>query len=103
MFGEEDFNLGDSTSTLCSITKGDVPIKIWWTFQGENENFASNITTNDGIVISRNSQKMSLLGIESIKAFHKGNYSCHAQNKGGFTNHSAYLAINGSICEMFYS
>lgn len=55
-----------------------------------------NLTTNDGVVLTRNSQKTSMLAIEAVKARHRGNYKCHASNRAGTVQHSAYLAINGS-------
>jgi hypothetical protein len=94
-FGEDEVNLDDAVAATCIITKGDTPIKIWWTFKGDFDEFSYNLTTNDGVVITRNSQKMSLLGIESVKARHRGNYTCFAQNKAGFTQHSSLLAMNG--------
>ncbi|KAG5667731.1 hypothetical protein PVAND_015702 [Polypedilum vanderplanki] len=94
-FGEEEFNLDDSVSTVCSITKGDLPLKIWWTFKPDNENeFPYNLTTGDGIVITRNSAKMSVLGIESVKSRHRGTFSCYASNKANSTVSSAFLSIN---------
>lgn len=95
-FGEDELNLDDSVTVTCSITKGDLPMKIWWQFTEVSENpFAVNLTTNDGVVITRTSQKLSFLNIDAVKARHRGNYACFAQNKGGFNQHSAYLAING--------
>jgi len=38
---------------------------------------------------------MSVLGIDAVKARHRGNYTCFAQNKAGVANHTVYLAING--------
>lgn len=96
-FGEEELNLDESVSTMCSITKGDVPIKIWWTYTGDVEGLTYNLTTNDGIVITRNSQKISMLAIDAVKARHRGNYTCFASNKGGVAQQFAYLAINGSV------
>jgi hypothetical protein len=95
-FGEEEFNFDESASTICSISKGDAPIKIWWTFNGDGDNFSYNISSNDGLIITRNSQKISMLAIDAVKARHRGNYTCYAQNKGGVAQQSAYLAINGS-------
>ena len=40
---------------------------------------------------------MSVLGIEAVKARHRGNYTCYARNKGGISQHSAFLSVNGSI------
>jgi hypothetical protein len=79
----------------CSITKGDLPLNIWWQFSGESDDFSYNISSNDGLMISRNSQKFSILAIEAVKARHRGNYTCFASNKGGIAQSSAYLAING--------
>jgi hypothetical protein len=62
---------------------------------GEDEKFPYNLTTNDGIMITRNGQKLSVLNIEAVKARHRGNYTCYASNKGGFSSLSSYLTING--------
>jgi hypothetical protein len=94
-FGEEELNLDESVSALCSVTKGDLPLKINWSFKSDFENFSENLTTNDGILITRPSQKISTLGIESVKARHRGNYTCSVENRAGIASHSAYLAING--------
>ena len=40
---------------------------------------------------------MSMLGIEAVKARHRGNYTCYAQNKAGIAQYSAFLSVNGSI------
>lgn len=79
----------------CSVTKGDTPLKIWWSFKGEDDDLAQNLTSNDGIMITRNSQKFSTLAIEAVKARHRGNYTCHASNRAGTSQQSSYLSING--------
>lgn len=94
-FGEEELNIDESVSTICSITKGDLPLKIWWTYTGDSDSFSYNLTSNDGVMITRNTQKISMLAIDAVKARHRGNYTCFASNKGGIAHHSAYLAING--------
>jgi len=71
-------------------------LKIWWTFKGDNDNYAQNLTTNDGVVVTRNGQKVSVLTIEAVKARHKGNYTCFAQNRAGVSQQSSYLSMNGS-------
>lgn len=73
-----------------------MPLKIWWTFKGDFDDFPYNLTTNDGIMITRNGQKLSVLNIEAVKARHKGNYTCYAQNRAGVSEQSSYLSINGS-------
>lgn len=46
-------------------------------------------------MITRNGQKLSVLNIEAVKARHRGNYSCFAQNKAGVSQQFSYLSING--------
>lgn len=81
---------------MCTITKGDLPIDIWWTLRDDYHDVERNLTTNDGVMITKTSPKISLLNIEAVKARHRGNYTCLARNKAGIAQHSAYLAINGS-------
>lgn len=80
---------------MCSITKGDLPLKIMWLFQGVDDTSPYNLSSNDGVIITKPSQKMSVLAIEAVKARHRGNYTCIASNKAGLAQHSAYLSING--------
>lgn len=95
-FGEEQFNLDESVTTVCSVVKGDLPLRIWWSFEDPSLGSINNISTNDGIIITRSSQKVSMLMIEAVKARHRGNYTCYAENRGGISAQSSYLSINGS-------
>ena len=95
-FAEDELNLDDSIMASCSVIKGDLPLNIWWQFHGEFDELPYNLTTNDGVVVSRNNPKFSILSIEAVKARHRGNYTCYASNKGGVAQYSSYLAINGS-------
>jgi hypothetical protein len=94
-FGEEEINLDETVTATCTITKGDLPLKVWWTIYDTYNDIYQNLTSNDGLLITKSSQKVSMLTIEAVKARHRGNYTCHAQNKAGTSQHSAYLAING--------
>lgn len=89
-------NAQESASAMCSVIKGDLPINIWWHFNDDDDSIGFNLTTNDGLLVTRMTQKVSMLAIDSLKARHKGNYTCYASNKGGIAYHSSYLAINGS-------
>jgi hypothetical protein len=91
---EEEVNIDETVTATCTITKGDLPLIVWWTFSDLYDNNL-NLTTNDGVEILRRGQKVSMLSIEAVKARHRGNYTCHAQNKAGTASQSAYLAING--------
>lgn len=95
-FGDEQTNLDDSVTAMCSIIKGDLPITIWWRFTESDESMSYNLTTNDGVVVTKPSQKISIMAIDAVKARHRGNYTCFAQNKGGTAQYTTYLAMNGS-------
>lgn len=88
-------NFDDSITATCSIIKGDIPLKVWWRFTESDETMAYNLTTNDGVVVTKPSQKISILAIDAVKARHRGNYTCIAQNKAGMTQYSAFLSVNG--------
>lgn len=92
-------NMDDAVSVTCTVTKGDLPIHIWWTLIDDFNKYERNLTTNDGVMITRNSQKISVLAIDSVKARHRGNYTCYAKNKAGITKHSAFLFINGEFID----
>lgn len=70
-------------------------MNIWWTRVDNFYNEERNLTSNDGVMITRNNQKVSLLTIESVKARHRGNYTCNAKNKAGVAQFSAFLSISG--------
>lgn len=95
-FGEEDLNLDDSVTATCSVIKGDMPITIYWALSDSIESTSEyNISSNDGVVISKAGNKLSVLNIEAVKARHRGNYTCYAKNKAGTAKHSAYLSVHG--------
>jgi Immunoglobulin domain len=95
-FGKDEVYFDESVTATCSVSFGDLPIKFWWTLSDSFESLAEyNISTNDGVVISKAGNKLSFLNIEAVKARHRGNYTCYAANKAGTAKQSAYLAVNG--------
>lgn len=75
---------------MCTVYKGDFPLKIYWNFNGEE------VSAKNGIILSKTGQRISVLSIESVQAMHKGNYTCVARNVAGTVEHTATLFINGS-------
>lgn len=69
---------------------------VYWTIFDPINSVQQNLTSNDGVIITRTSKKVSMMTIEAVQARHGGNYTCVAKNKAGIAQHSAYLAINGS-------
>lgn len=72
-------------------------MQVYWTILDPINLIKKNLTSADGVIITRTSKKVSMMTIEAVQARHGGNYTCVAKNKGGIAQHSAYLAINGSI------
>lgn len=94
-FGDEPASWGELVSVTCSVTKGDQPIEISWTFNG------TPIDSRDSdIVVASTNRKNSVLTIESVAARHAGDYTCTASNRVGATTHTAHLAVNGT-CNRF--
>jgi Down syndrome cell adhesion molecule-like protein 1 len=88
-FGDEAINSMDMVSASCTVNKGDTPIDIGWRFNNQS------LYTNNGVLVSRTSQRISVLSIESVKHRHTGNYTCIAKNSAGVVQHTAVLHVNG--------
>lgn len=91
VFGEELINAGDTVSAQCTVTKGDLPIKIIWYLNGKL------VDKNSGIFTSNVGKKISTLAIDSVQADHIGEYTCSASNSAGSTNFTTYLKVNGIL------
>ena len=99
-FGADEVNLDEMVSATCTVNKGDFPIDIMW-IHADTSGVERKLTTNDGVVITRTNQRISMLSIEAVKARHRGNFTCIAKNRAGSSQHSAVLAINGLQRENF--
>ncbi|XP_024891161.1 LOW QUALITY PROTEIN: hemicentin-2-like [Temnothorax curvispinosus] len=89
---EEPANWGEQVSAVCSILKGDLPIEIRWSLNGE---IITRLTHPD-VIITNTGKKTSVLTIESVTARHAGEYSCVASNLVGSVSRSAALSVNVS-------
>lgn len=90
VFGDEPSNYGDSTAVQCMVFKGDTPLQLHWTLNGQP-------ITNEhvGIRIIKMSPKLSSLSIDSISGHHRGLFKCIATNAAGMAEQSAELMVNG--------
>ncbi|VEN53579.1 unnamed protein product [Callosobruchus maculatus] len=87
-FGEEPINSGDSTSVMCSIHKGDLPINISWLHNNVSIGYLP------GVMTSKAGKKVSTVTIDSVTEEHMGTYTCIAENKAGTASYSAVLNVN---------
>ena len=88
-FGQDIFDEGTSAQILCSVSAGDEPLSITWSFHG------IDISSDSGIVTSNIGSKTSVLIIGSVNHGHRGQYTCLAKNKAGTASSTAELRVNG--------
>lgn len=91
-FGEEALNPGDSTAVNCMITKGDVPLRITWTLNGQ-----PIVNEENGLQVVKMSARLSSLSIESLSDRHRGIFRCIVSNDAGETYYLSELKINGTF------
>lgn len=89
-FGDTPINTGETIGVQCMVNKGDIPINITWTLNGER------LINNDNFVtMSRLNSRTSSLNIDILNDKHRGNYKCLANNKAGHVDYETTLFING--------
>lgn len=72
------------------VLKGDLPIKISWFLDDK-----PITTVENGVHVVMTSARISQLTIESVTAYHRGNYRCLAENKAGSSDFFSELRVNG--------
>ncbi|KRF98096.1 uncharacterized protein Dwil_GK22019, isoform BG [Drosophila willistoni] len=93
-FGEETINMNDMVSATCTVNKGDTPIELYWTTAPDPKIGVGRLMSNDGILITKTTQRISMLSIESVHARHRANYTCVARNLAGVVYHTTELRVN---------
>lgn len=88
-FGQDIFDEGTLAQLLCTVSAGDEPIAITWSFHG------NNISSDSGIMTNNFGTKTSILMIQSVSHGHRGMYTCMAKNKAGLASSVAELKVNG--------
>lgn len=91
-FGEESIPEGETASVQCFVQKGDLPLEINWLHNGDPINNENQI----GVTFSKLSSRISTLNIESVRAEHRGNYTCMAVNKAGKSEYVSELHVDGT-------
>ena len=88
-FGKDIFDEGTLAQLLCTVSAGDEPISITWSFHG------NDISSDSGIMTSNFGSKTSILMIQSVSHGHRGMYTCLAKNHAGSAVSTAELKVNG--------
>lgn len=78
-------------SLSCAISDGDLPLKIFWTFNNQP------ITGDMDVSVSKLGKRSSVLSIDSVGGHHAGNYTCHGRNAAGSTSYTTELKVIG-VC-----
>lgn len=86
---ENPMDANDVATTQCAISRGMPPFEIYWKKNGVR------IDPNNGILITRSGQRVSILTIESAQAQHRGNYTCIVKSQAGIIEQTIDLQING--------
>lgn len=86
---EESVFYGESVQMTCHASKGDRPMSITWTFEGQD------LSTVSGIKTMKMAEQTSFLSIASITGAHSGNYTCIAKNRAGEDRYTTTLHVNG--------
>lgn len=95
---DEDINNGDSVQLNCHVSKGDLPLKIMWNFNG---NLLEN-PSHMGVMTTKIGGRTSLLTISSAMAANTGNYTCSATNSAGTVNFTTTVYVNGTCLFLSY-
>ena len=90
-FGNTAVNKGEPRQIICSVIKGDEPLKITWSLHGEDLGPGPDLTT------TQLGSRTSLLMINAVSYRHSGKYTCNASNLAGSTSYTAELKVNGKI------
>ena len=88
-FGNKAVNKGEPRQIICSVIKGDEPLRLTWSWRGEDLAPGPDITT------SQLGGRTSLLMISSVSYRHSGRYTCIASNEAGTASFSTDLLVNG--------
>ncbi|XP_025202775.1 Down syndrome cell adhesion molecule-like protein Dscam2 isoform X27 [Melanaphis sacchari] len=86
-FGDGPVNSGESIQVVCSVSKGDRPMSITWSFYGEA------LSSDMGVTTQMLGDATNFLSIPSAGPSNQGNYTCIAKNNAGFDTYTSQLVV----------
>ncbi|KAL4143242.1 hypothetical protein QTP88_005598 [Uroleucon formosanum] len=87
-FGDTPVFAGQSAQVACSVSEGDSPLEMSWTFDGPRDVFGL------GVSVLNIGTKTSLLSIDYTDSVHRGNYTCRVTNRAGRASYTAGLNVH---------
>lgn len=95
-FGTKPSHPGQYQSLQCSVSDGDLPLTIRWTFNGQPiivDGDDDDATTE--VTVTKMGRRSSVLTIEQVAPEHAGRYVCLAENLAGRAALAADLRVIG--------
>ena len=89
-FGKDVVNEGDFGQLVCTVVRGDQPLKFTWSLHG------AVVSSEPGLTTSQIGGRTSILMINSVGHRHSGKYRCNVSNKAGSSSSTADLKVNGT-------
>jgi len=93
-FGDTPVFAGQSAQVACSVSEGDSPLELSWTFDGPRDVFGL------GVSVLNIGTKTSLLSIDNTDSVHRGNYTCRVTNRAGRASYTAGLNVHGTYLRL---
>ncbi|XP_050054035.1 cell adhesion molecule Dscam2 isoform X5 [Aphis gossypii] len=84
-------NAGDNAQLTCHVSKGDMPLELFWTFLDDKNH---SVPLPELTTINRIGKKIAVLEIPVVTQFHRGTYVCTANNRAARVSQFAVLSVN---------
>jgi Immunoglobulin I-set domain len=91
---DEPLYLDDFYQLYCTVIHGDSPFTFHWLFQNKTVEEIYDIKVE-------NTNKRSILTIDSVSAKNAGEYTCKVLNKAGFTTITTSLVVKGWLAQKY--
>ena len=85
----DSVNEAEFVQVTCNVRRGDLPLSISWSLEGDT------ISSEPAITTTMIGTRTSILMISSVGYRHSGKYTCIAKNNAGMTFESTRLKVNG--------
>ena len=86
---KEALSLGQDTALTCNVLRGDVPLAISWSVDGDP------VDGLRGARVISAGPRMSILTLQAVGADSSGLYTCTAENAVGQDARSTQLTVKG--------